>query len=106
MAPALTCRSRRTSHDLVLIFPTWSCMSCYKLLQSHILRHFHYVMGISLVTYLVAVCPLFCCWPTFQSIATDDEKHYLCQNIVLNNKPGPLLLDSLTVCTDGRDIVC
>ena len=40
-------RFRRTSHDLVLIFPIWSCMSCNKLLQSQPLRHFHYLNGIS-----------------------------------------------------------
>ena len=33
-------RSRRTI-DLVLIFPTWPCMSYHKLLQSHLFRHFH-----------------------------------------------------------------
>ena len=36
-------------HDLVLIFPTWSCLSCYKLLQSHLPGHFHYLIGITLV---------------------------------------------------------
>ena len=58
-------RSRRTSHYLVLIFPIWSCMSCNKLLQSHLLRHFHYLNGISRariwllnVLYLV-VCMLW-----------------------------------------------
>ena len=45
----LSHRSRRTSHDLVLIFPTWPCMSCHKLLQSLPLRHLHYLIGISLV---------------------------------------------------------
>ena len=45
----LSHRSRRTSHDLVLIFPTWPCMSCHTLLQSLLLRHFHYLIGISLV---------------------------------------------------------
>ena len=57
---------RRTSHDLVLIFPTWSCMSCHKLLQSHLLRHFHYLNQFR--TYLVAACPVSCCWPKFQTI--------------------------------------
>ena len=45
----LSHRSRRTSHDLVLIFPTWPCMSCHKLLQSLPLRHLNYLIGISLV---------------------------------------------------------
>ena len=47
-----------------------------------------------------------------QSIATDDDKHYQCRNIVLNNKTEPLffgiqLMDSITDSTDrdGRDIV-
>ena len=85
---------RRISHDLVLIFSTWSCMSCHKLLQSHLLRHFHYLNQFR--TYLVAVCPVSCCWPKSQSIfnpcnplffTTDDGKQYHCQNIVLlNNK--------------------
>ena len=52
-----------------LIFPTWPCMSCHKLLQSHLLRHFHYLIGISLVLIMVAaVCPVSFCWPKFQSI--------------------------------------
>ena len=56
--------------------------------------------------FLVVVCPgilLTVCpvgWPKFQSIfgglqsiATDDEKHNQCQNIVLNKKNGPLFLE-------------
>ena len=113
-------RCRCTSHDLVLIFPIWSCMSCNKLLQSHLLRHFHYLNGISLVCiwllyvlylvvcmswklYALVSCWLYASdgWPEFQSIfdslqsiATDDEKHYQCQNIVLNfKKTGPLFLE-------------
>ena len=127
-------RSRRASHDLVLIFPIWSCMSCDKLLQSHLLRHFHYLNGISLVCiwllyvlylvvcmswklYALVSCWLYASdgWPKFQSIydglqsiATDDEKHYQCQNIVLSEKKnwtiifGIQLVNSITVCTDGR----
>ena len=62
---------------------------------------------------LLTVCPDG--WPKFQSffnglqsIATDDEKHYQCQNIVLNKKKnwtiifGIQLVNSITVCTDGR----
>ena len=127
-----TRRSRRASHDLVLIFPIWSCMSCNKLLQSHLLRHFHYLNGISLVIWLLYVLYLVVCmswklyalvscwlyasdgWLKFQSIfdglqsiATDDEKHYQCQNIVVNKKNwtiifGIQLVNSITVCTDGR----
>ena len=42
-------------------------MSCHKLLQSHLLRHFHYLNQSR--TFLVAVCPdVSCCWPKFQSI--------------------------------------
>ena len=62
--------------------------------QSHLLRHFHYLNQFR--TYLVAVCPVSCCWPKSQSIfnpcnplffTTDDGKQYHCQNIVLlNNK--------------------
>ena len=90
-------RSRRTSHDLVLIFPIWSCMSCNKLLQSHLLRHFHYIWteSVSLSGCYMSCILLYASdgWPKFQSIfdglqsiATDDEKHYLCQNIVVNKK--------------------
>ena len=119
--------------DLELIFPIWSCMSCNKLLQSHLLRHFHYLNGISLVIWLLYVLYLVVCmpwklyalvscwlyasdgWPKFQSIfdglqsiVTDDEKHYQCQNIVVNKKKnwtiifGIQLVNSITVCTDGR----
>ena len=49
--------------------------------------------------FLLAVCPVYC-WPKFQSIfndlqsiATDDDKHYQCQNIVLNKITGPLFLE-------------
>ena len=50
---------------------------------------------------------------SLQSIAKDDEKHYQCQNIVLNNKStqnwtiifGIELVNLITVCIDGRDIV-
>ena len=127
--------SRRASHDLVSIFPIWSCMSCNKLLQSHLLRHFHYLNGISLVIWLLHVLYLVVCmswklyalvscwlyasdgWLKFQSIfdglqsiATDDEKHYQCQNIVLNKKNwtiifGIQLVNSIIVFTDGGDIV-
>ena len=45
--------SRRTSDDLVLIFRNRSCMSCHKLLQSHLLRHFHYLNQSR--TYLVEI---------------------------------------------------
>ena len=53
-------------------------------------------------------------WPKFQSIfdglqsiATDDEKHYQCQNIVLNKKNWTIIfgiqsVNSITVCTNGR----
>ena len=50
-----------------------------------------------LILYLVSFC-----WPKFQSIfnpcnrpsiATDDRKQYQCQNIVVNNKTGPLFLE-------------
>ena len=58
-------------------------------------------------------------WPKFQSIfdglqsiATDDEKHYQCQNIVLNKKKtGPLFsefnwwIQSLFAPMEDRDIV-
>ena len=54
---------RCTSHGLELIFPTWSCTFCHKLLQSHLLRHFHYLNQSR--TYLVIVCPVSCCWPNF-----------------------------------------
>ena len=41
-------------------------INCFK---GHLFRHFHYLIGIAvLYTYLVAVCPVSCCWPTFQSI--------------------------------------
>ena len=30
-----------------------------------------------------------------QPLATDDRKRYQCQNIVLNNKTGPLVWDSI-----------
>ena len=44
-------------------------MSCRKLLQSHLPRHFHYLIEISLVLIcMIAVCPVSCCWPKFQSI--------------------------------------
>ena len=82
---------RHTSHDLVVIFPTWSCMSCHKLLRSHLFRHFHYLNQSR--TFLV-VCPVSCCWPvsihfqSLQSIATDDGKRYQCQNIVFFNNKG------------------
>ena len=39
---------------LVLIYPTWSCMSYHKLL----LRHLHYLNQSR--SYLVAVCPVSC----------------------------------------------
>ena len=80
---------RRTSH--VLIFLTWSCMSCYKLLQSHLLRHLTYLNRSC--THLVAVCHVSCCWPKFQSITTDDGKRYQYQTMVLNLKTGPLFLE-------------
>ena len=64
-------RYRRISH--VLIFPTWSFMSCYKLLESHLLRHLTY-LNRSCTHDLVAVCHVSCCWPKFQSIPTDDGK--------------------------------
>ena len=82
---------RHTSHDLVVIFPTWSCMSCHKLLRSHLVRHFHYLNQSR--TFLV-VCPVSCCWlvsihfQSLQSIATDDGKRYQCQNIVFFNNKG------------------
>ena len=86
---------------LVLILPTWSCMSRQILLQSHhLLRHFDYLNQSR--TYLVAECPVSFCWPKFQSIfnpcnrpsiATDDRKQYQCQNSVVNNKTGPLFLE-------------
>ena len=82
---------RHTSHDLVVIFPTWSCMSCHKLLRSHLVRHFHYLNQSR--TFLV-VCPVSCCWPvsihfqSLQSIATDDGKRYQCQNILFFNNKG------------------
>ena len=123
-------RSRRTSHDLVLIFPIWSCMSCNKLLQSDLLRHFHCLNGFSLariwLLYVLVLYVLVSCWlyvltvglgfnPFFdglQSIATDDGKHYQCQNIVLNKKKtGPLVLEynwwiqSLFAPMEDRDIV-
>ena len=80
-------RYRRASH--VLMFPTWSCMSCYELLQSHLLRHLTYLNRSC--THLVAVCHVSCCWPKFQSIPTDDGKQcqYQYQTIVLNHKTGP-----------------
>ena len=71
-------RYRRTSHVYVLIFPTWSFMSCYKLLQSHLFRHLTYLNWSC--THLVAACHVSCCWPKFQSI-------------VLNHKTGPLFLE-------------
>ena len=50
-------------------------MSGHKLLQSHLLRNFHYRIGFSLVLmwlmpryYLVAVCPVSFFWLKFQSI--------------------------------------
>ena len=55
-----------------------------------------YVLVVVCPSILLAICPLSC-WPKFHSIfnglqciATGDEKHYQCQNIVLNNKTGPL----------------
>ena len=76
-----THRYRRTNH--VLIFPTWSCMSCCKLLQSHLLRHLTF-LNLS-CTHLVTVCHVSCCWPKFQSIPTDDGKQcqYQYQTILL-----------------------
>ena len=122
-------RSRRTSHDLVLILPIYF----NKLLQSHLFRHFHYLNGISKCTYLGCCMSsvlmyiqcmswllyvLVSCWPKFQSIfnglqsfATDDEKHYQCHNIVLNKKTWPLFLEfnrwiqSLFAPMGDRDIV-
>ena len=91
-----------------------------------------YLNGISFVIWLLYVLYLVVCmswqlyalvscwlyasdgWPKFQSIfhglqsiATDDEKHYQCQNIVLNKKNwtiifGIQLVNSITVCTNGR----
>ena len=79
------------------------CMSCILL---------YVCLGI-----LLAICPVSC-WPKvqsifnfLQSIATDDEKHCQCQNIVLNNKTGPLFLEfnwwiqSLFAPMGDRDIV-
>ena len=87
-------------------------MSCNKLLQSHLLRHFHYLNKISLVIWLLYVLYLVVCFQSIfdglQSIATDDEKHYQCQNIVLNKKKnwtiifGIQSVNSITVCTNGR----
>ena len=87
---------RHTSHDLVVIFRTWSCMSCHKLLRSHLVRHFQYLNRSR--TFLV-VCPVSCCWPvsihfqSLQSIATDDGKRSQCQNIVLLNNKGKELAE-------------
>ena len=55
-------------------------------------------------TYLVAVCPVSCCmyvlefhsiFNGLQCIATGEEKHYQCQNIVLNNKLDHYFLNSV-----------
>ena len=96
-----------------------------------------YLNGISFVIWLLYILYLVVCmswqlyalvscwlyasdgWPKFQSIfhglqsiATDDEKHYQCQNIVLNKKKtGPLFLEfsrwiqSLFAPMGDRDIV-
>ena len=78
-----------------------------------------YVSGccMSCKLYALVSCWLYASdgWPKFQSIydglqsiATDDEKHYQCQNIVLSEKKnwtiifGIQLVNSITVCTDGR----
>ena len=74
----------------VLIFPTWTYMSCYKLLQSRLLPHLTYLN--QSYTHLVAVCHVSC-WPKFQSIATDNVKQYQYQSIVLNHKTEPLFLE-------------
>ena len=78
------------SHDLVMIFLTWSCISWHKLFQSHLLRNFH-------KKKIESVSHLWCCmscilllaygfnpFSVLQSVATDDRKQYKCQNILLN----------------------
>ena len=58
-----------TSHDLVLIFQTWSCMSCHKLLQTSPSSSAPSLSDQNQsCTYLVVICPVSCCLPTFQSI--------------------------------------
>ena len=67
--------------------------------------------------YALVSCWLYASygWPKFQSIfhglqsiATDDEKHYQCQNIVLKKKKnwtiifGIQSVNSITVCINGR----
>ena len=72
-------------------------MSCHKLLQSHLLCHFHYLN--QSCTYLVAVCPVSCCWPKFQSIFNPCKPlqqttgKNQCQNIIFNNRTGPSFLE-------------
>ena len=74
-------------------------MSCHKLLQSHLPRHFHYLIGISLVLiWLLYVLYLVVglSFNPFLILAihcNSDEKYYQCQNIVLNNKTEPLFLE-------------
>ena len=72
-------------------------MTCHKLLQSQLLRHFHYLNQSRTYLAEITVCVLLLAqvsihFQSLQSIATDDEKHYQYQ-IVLNNKTGPLLLE-------------
>ena len=100
-------RSRGTSRDLVLIFPTWSCMSGHKLLQSHLLRNFHYLIGISLVLmwllsryYLVAVCPVSCCWLKFQSILNP------CNPLQQTRAPSNGVHCEITAVVHFTEIIC
>ena len=75
---------------------TCPAINCFK---GH-LRHFHYLIGI--VVLFLSGCCMSCIlllayvsihFQSLQSIITDDEKHYQCQNIVLNNKPRSLFLE-------------
>ena len=79
----LSHRSRRTSHDLVLIFPTWPCMSCHKLLQSLPLRHLHYLIGISLVQIWLLYVLYLVVGLSFNPLAIHCNRR---REIVLNNK--------------------
>ena len=118
-------------------------MSCHKLLQSHLLHHFQFLISLVLIWLLVIFAIHRNQWPIQgrgsggpppiifglnwepkdrkkffktgpplisgswwqppphlsegldQPLATDDRKLYQCQNIVLDNKTGPLAWDSI-----------
>ena len=59
-------------------------------IKSYLRRHFHYLIGISLV--LSGCCMSYIVLLAYVSIDFQ-SKHYQCQNLVLNNKTGPLFLE-------------